>query len=35
MRKLDVKKNHGYNATEGLKLVHPDTLAKLKTADRR
>ena len=29
MRKLDVKEIHGYNATEGLKLVHPDALAKL------
>ncbi|HTD28938.1 MAG TPA: hypothetical protein VK660_06070 [Xanthomonadaceae bacterium] len=35
MRKLDVKEIHGYNATEGLKLVHPDALAKLTTADRR
>jgi arginine decarboxylase len=35
MRKLDVKEIHGYNATEGLKLVHPDALAKLATADRR
>ena len=29
MRKLDVKEIHGYNAAEGLKLVHPDALAKL------
>ena len=38
MRKLDVKEIHGYNATEGLKLVHPDALVKLcrnKAADRR
>jgi len=35
MRKLDVKKIHRYNADEGLKLVHPDALAKLTTADRR
>jgi arginine decarboxylase len=35
MRKLDVKEIHGYNAAEGLKLVHPDALAKLTTADRR
>jgi arginine decarboxylase len=35
MRKLDVKEIHGYNATEGLKLVHPDALAKLSTTDRR
>jgi arginine decarboxylase len=38
MRKLDVKEIHGYNANEGLKLVHPDALTKLsrnKAADRR
>ncbi len=29
MRKLDVKEIHGYNAAEGLKLVHPDALATL------
>ena len=29
MRKLDVKEIHGYSATEGLKLVRPDALAKL------
>jgi arginine decarboxylase len=29
MRKLDVKEIHGYNAVDGLKLVHPDALAKL------
>jgi arginine decarboxylase len=37
MRKLDVKEIHGYNAAEGLKLVHPDALTKLarnKTTDR-
>jgi arginine decarboxylase len=28
MRKLDVKEIHGYNATEGLKLVRADALAK-------
>jgi arginine decarboxylase len=28
MRKLDVKEIHGYNATEGLKLLHPNALAK-------
>jgi len=28
MRKLDVKEIHGYNATEGLKLIRPDALAK-------
>ena len=33
MRKLDVKEIHGYNATEGLKLVHPDALAKLTKTD--
>ncbi len=35
MRKLDVKEIHGYNASEGLKLVHPAALAKLSTTDRR
>jgi predicted RNase H-related nuclease YkuK (DUF458 family) len=30
-----VKEIHGYIAAEGLKLVHPDALAKLTTADRR
>ena len=34
MRKLDVKEIHGYNAAEGLKLVHPDRLARLATEDR-
>ena len=29
MRKLDVKEIHGYDAAEGLKLVHTDALAKL------
>jgi arginine decarboxylase len=29
MRKLDVKEIHGYNATEGLKLVRPSALEKL------
>jgi arginine decarboxylase len=29
MRKLDVKEIHGYNATQGLKLVHPEALAKI------
>ncbi len=29
MRKLDVKEIHGYNATEGLKLVSPEALIKL------
>ena len=29
MRKLDVKEIHGYNATEGLKLIKPDALSKL------
>jgi arginine decarboxylase len=29
MRKLDVKEIHGYDATEGLKLVRPEALAKL------
>jgi arginine/lysine/ornithine decarboxylase len=29
MRKLDVKEIHGYDATEGLKLVRADALAKL------
>jgi arginine decarboxylase len=33
MRKLDVKEIHGYDAKEGLKLVHPDTLARF--GDRR
>ena len=28
MRKLDVKEIHGYDASEGLKLVRPDALAK-------
>jgi arginine decarboxylase len=28
MRKLDVKEIHGYDATEGLKLVRPEALAK-------
>jgi len=28
MRKLDVKEIHGYNAVQGLKLVHPEALAK-------
>jgi len=29
MHKLDVKEIHGYDATEGLKLVRPEALAKL------
>jgi arginine decarboxylase len=29
MRKLDVKEIHGYDATEGLKLVRAEALAKL------
>ena len=29
MRKLDVKEIHGYDATEGLKLVRPEALARL------
>ena len=29
MRKLDVKEIHGYDATEGLKLVRPEALAKI------
>jgi arginine decarboxylase len=29
MRKLDVKEIHGYDATEGLKLVRPDALAAM------
>ena len=29
MRKLDVKEIHGYDATEGLKLVRTEALAKL------
>lgn len=29
MRKLDVKEIHGYNATQGLKLISPAALAKL------
>ena len=29
MRKLDVKEIHGYDATEGLKLVRQEALAKL------
>jgi len=33
MRKLDVKEIHGYNAVQGLKLVHPEALAKF--GDRR
>jgi arginine decarboxylase len=33
MRKLDVKEIHGYNATQGLKLVRPEALARL--GDRR
>lgn len=28
MRKLDVREIHGYNATQGLKLLHPDALVK-------
>jgi arginine decarboxylase len=28
MRKLDVKEIHGYNASEGLKLIKPSGLAK-------
>jgi arginine decarboxylase len=33
MRKLDVKEIHGYNATQGLKLVRPEALARF--GDRR
>jgi hypothetical protein len=29
MRKLDVKEIHGYEASQGLKLVRPEALAKL------
>jgi arginine decarboxylase len=29
MRKLDVKEIHGYDGSEGLKLVRADALAKL------
>jgi len=29
MRKLDVKEIHGYDATEGLKLIRPEALAKM------
>ena len=29
MRKFDVKEIHGYDATEGLKLVRAEALAKL------
>jgi arginine decarboxylase len=29
MRKLDVKEIHGYNASEGLKLVRPEALARI------
>ena len=32
MRKLDVKEIHGYDASEGLKLVRADALAKLAAA---
>ena len=35
MRKLDVKEIHGYDAAEGLKLVHTDALAKLAGVARR
>ena len=35
MRKLDVKEIHGYDATEGLKLVRADALAKLTDAVKR
>jgi arginine decarboxylase len=28
MRKLDVKEIHGYNATRGLKLIRPETIAQ-------
>ncbi len=38
MRKLDVKEIHGYDASEGLKLIKPDALAKragAKTAPER
>ncbi|HEY1543039.1 MAG TPA: decarboxylase [Xanthobacteraceae bacterium] len=33
MRKLDVKEIHGYDASEGLKLVHPDALSR-RTRDK-
>jgi arginine decarboxylase len=29
MRKLDVKEIHGYNNSQGLKLVRPEALAKM------
>jgi arginine decarboxylase len=29
LRKLDVKEIHGYNPAEGLKLLHPDALARI------
>jgi arginine decarboxylase len=35
MRKLDVKEIHGYDATEGLKLVRPEALAKMTGTIRR
>jgi arginine decarboxylase len=35
MRKLDVKEIHGYDAAEGLKLVHADVLAKPGATVRR
>jgi arginine decarboxylase len=35
MRKLDVKEIHGYDATEGLKLVRPEALAKLRERQAR
>ena len=35
MRKLDVKEIHGYDAAEGLKLVHADILAKPRATVKR
>jgi arginine decarboxylase len=35
MRKLDVKEIHGYNGTQGLKLVRADALAKLTKTVKR
>jgi arginine decarboxylase len=35
MRKLDVKEIHGYDATEGLKLVRPEALVKLRERHAR
>jgi arginine decarboxylase len=35
MRKLDVKEIHGYDASEGLKLVRPEALAALSGAEKK